>query len=135
MSTQFIDLRMHARVFFGTEDPIEGHIAIAETAGSPFPVTFLSLSEGGLSFLCDRELALKLHRDQVIAIHTPGTGPMQFLNGVACQARYVLQSEEMPQATVGCQFRELTGSAHHEIKKIVKSRQQESQEEKSRVPL
>jgi hypothetical protein len=44
------------------------------------------------------------------------------LDDAVCEVRYVLTSDEIPLATIGCQFKKLPNHALDEIRRIVKTR-------------
>ena len=124
MKKHSLDLRKYSRVFFCKRDHVEGTVNAA--ADRQVPSRFISLSEGGISFICDRVQAQYFDQGHVVTLKPKQSGILAFLENAECEVRYVLTVECIPLATIGCEFMMLSATALDKIRKIVGSKRLES---------
>ncbi len=114
--------RKSPRIDFSIQEQFPGEASTADRTAPSIPVVLLSMSEGGISFQCDEVMSGNLSEGLVLAIRMGKPCPIFFLDGALCEVRYVLHNREGGQATIGCRFRKLRGTAEEEIKKFLSFR-------------
>jgi len=97
--------RASSRVFFSLEDGIEAIIDSYRDAPNSIPVTLMSLSPGGLSFMINRYLLPEIKEGDALVlrdIRIPAPlGTIDRLEGVI---RYILDFEHNINISLGCVF-------------------------------
>jgi len=113
--------RESPRAFFTFEDNISAFIAKSDSSSKTFPVTLLSISAGGLSFICHRKKTPKLkigQRVEITDIHTPP--PLDPIKMIQGSVRYLMDCEGDIRLIVGCEFVDVSPHFREKIQEFVK---------------
>ncbi len=102
---ELTDKRAATRVFFSLEEGIEATIDSHGDTPNSIPVTLLSISSGGLSFMVNRYRLPEIKEGDAITlidIRTPP--PLGTVDRFQCVVRYILDFEHNLQVSLGCAF-------------------------------
>lgn len=97
--------RLNARVFFSLEDDISATIDSHRGTPHSIPVTLLSISPGGLSFMANRYNISEIKegdRLTLSGIRTPH--PLGPIDRVESEVKYILDFEHNARLSLGCEF-------------------------------
>ncbi len=115
--------RQNSRVFFSLEDEIGAILAAHGDTKEEVPVTVLSLSPGGLSFMGNRYKLPGMHEGETLVFNTLTTpdplGPIERIEAVV---RYVLDIEHNVRISVGCEFVKVPRALEKKIEDYVSKR-------------
>jgi hypothetical protein len=97
--------RLNARVFFSLEDDVCA--TIDSHGGTPhsIPVTLLSISTGGLSFMANRYNISEIKEGDRLTLSSIKTPlPLGPIDRIVSKVKYILDFEHNPRLSLGCEF-------------------------------
>lgn len=101
--------RVNARVFFSLEDDVCATINSHRGTPNSIPVTLLSISPGGLSFMANRYNIAEIKegdRLTLTGIKTPL--PLGPIDRIESEVKYILDFEHNARLSLGCEFTEVS---------------------------
>ena len=117
--TQGIERRRHRRVYFTAEDGVFAVIELKAGAGTTLSTNLLSLSEGGVSFIAQKETVSVEAGNKVLLVRVFEPESLQFLHEIPMEIRHTITDMEMPHVVCGCEFDELSDHQLEEIREYV----------------
>lgn len=125
----YIDKRRHPRVYFTLEDGIFTSLTFPEKNDEPITTNMLSLSEGGISFIFDKESVGSIFEGEKIEIvNVIKPLNLTFLNNIQTEVKHVVTSNELNHLVCGCEFLDLKSEMREKIKSIVENVSNEVEE-------
>lgn len=118
-----IEKRERTRVFFTLDEDITATVSSHETAVQSIPVTVLSLSAGGLSFLGNRyKLPGIAEGEQLTLTALNFPQPLGTIDNIRVVIVYILDFQHNVRLSFGCEFVDIAGSLAEKIEEFVQSR-------------
>jgi len=115
--------RERARIFFTLEEGITATVSSQGTAAQSIPITILSLSSGGLSFLGNRyKLPGIAEGEQLTLTSINFPQPLGTIDSVRIVVIYILDFHHNVRLSFGCEFQEIPGSLAEKIEEFVQFR-------------
>ncbi|MCX6581728.1 MAG: PilZ domain-containing protein [Candidatus Aminicenantes bacterium] len=123
MNEDRIEKRERARVFFTLEEDITAEVSSHETAAQSIPVTVLSLSSGGVSFLGNRyKLPGIAEGEQLTLTALNFPQPLGTIDNIRVVIIYILDFQHNVRLSFGCEFVDIPGPLAEKIEEFVKFR-------------
>lgn len=124
-----IEKRRHLRIYFTLEDGIFAKLGFPENKRSELTTNMLSLSEGGISFIFNKDnVGTVLEGEKILIKNILKPENLTFLNNVQTEVRHVVTSNEMNHLICGCQFLDLKNEIKLQIKELVENVSDEVEE-------
>lgn len=123
MNKERIEKREYARVFFTLEEDITATVSSHETTVQSIPITILSLSAGGLSFLGNRYKLPEIAEGEQLtltALNFPQ--PLGIIDNVKVVIIYMLDFQHNVRLSFGCEFVDIPVSLAEKIEEFVQLR-------------
>lgn len=121
-----IEKRERARIFFTLEEGVTATISSASSHGTDaqsIPITILSLSSGGLSFLGNRyKLPGITEGEQLMLTSVNFPQPLGTIENLRIVVIYILDFHHNVRLSFGCEFKEIPGSLAEKIEEFVQFR-------------
>ncbi len=118
--------REHQRAFFTLEEAISAAVVSSNShgpSGPPVPVTLLSISPGGLSFLGVRYKFPSLKKgDRMVLSEVTLPEPIGKIEKAGIEVKYLLDLENEVRFTAGCEFTALDPDNQQKISDYVRER-------------
>ncbi|HLP62161.1 MAG TPA: PilZ domain-containing protein [Candidatus Deferrimicrobium sp.] len=118
-----IEKRECARVFFTLEEDITATVSSHQNDIQSIPVTILSLSAGGVSFLGNRYKLPGIAEGEQLtltALHFPQ--PLGTIDNIKVVIIYILDFQHNVRLSFGCEFIDIPGSLAEKIEEFVQFR-------------
>ncbi len=112
---QGIERRKHRRIYFTAEDGVFAVIELKSGKATTLSTNLLSLSEGGVSFIAQKETVSVEKGNHVLLVRVFEPESLQFLHEIPMEIRHTITDIEMPHVVCGCEFEQL---ADHQLEKI-----------------
>lgn len=123
MRNKIREKRENKRAFFTLEDNISAAIQIQQDPQKKIPVTLLSISVGGLSFVTARQKFPGVRKgDRLIISEIQTPEPLGYIGEVEAEVRYILDLEINIRVAFGCEFTKISDSNVAKIKEYVEYR-------------
>lgn len=123
MNEERIEKRERARVFFTLEEDITATVSSHENTVQSIPVTILSLSSGGLSFLGNRyKLPGIAERERLTLTALNFPQPLGTIDNINVVVVYILDFQHNVRLSLGCEFVDIPGSLAEKIEEFVQFR-------------
>lgn len=123
MNKERIEKRECARVFFTLEEDITATVSSREHTVQSIPVTILSLSAGGLSFLGNRYKLPEIAEGEQLtltALNFPK--PLGTIDNIKVNIIYILDFQHNVRLSFGCEFVGIPVSLAEKIEEFVQTR-------------
>jgi c-di-GMP-binding flagellar brake protein YcgR len=118
-----IEKRERARVFFTLEEDITAVVSSHGTNVQSIPVTILSLSAGGVSFLGNRYKFTGISEgDKLTLSKFNFPQPLGTIENLKVDVIYILDFQHNVRLSFGCEFIDIPGSLSEKIEKFVQYR-------------
>jgi c-di-GMP-binding flagellar brake protein YcgR len=118
-----IEKRERARVFFTLEEGVTATVSSQGTVAQSIPITILSLSSGGLSFLGNRyKLPGIAEGEQLTLTAVNFPQPLGTVENLRIVVIYILDFHHNVRLSFGCEFQEVPGSLAEKIEEFVQFR-------------
>ncbi|NOY23945.1 MAG: PilZ domain-containing protein [Acidobacteria bacterium] len=102
---QGVERRKYPRAYFTVKDGITAVFELPGPEKFAMSTNILSLSEGGISFIGQREALENLTtEDEVLLVRLIEPQKLQFLQRVLIQVRHTINEPEMKHIVCGCHF-------------------------------
>jgi len=105
---QGVERRRHRRIYFTVEDGIFAVIELPFWDDASISTNLLSLSEGGVSFICHKEHGDLEPGQNLMLSRVFEPEELSFLHQVPMQVRHTINEPDMPHMVVGCQFLDIS---------------------------
>lgn len=123
ISDDMIEKRKNTRVFFAVEEDIAATVSGHENSTLSIPVTLLSISPGGLSFMGNRYKLPELSEGDHISLSGIGTpSPLGPIDSVEAEVKYILDLQHNVRLSIGCEFAEIPGIPNEKIADFIRYR-------------
>ncbi len=118
-----IEKRECARIFFTLEEGVTATVSNHGTVVQSVPITILSLSSGGLSFLGNRyKLPGIAEGEQLTLTSVNFPQPLGTIDSIRMAVIYILDFHHNVRLSFGCEFQEIPGSLAEKIEEFVQFR-------------
>lgn len=118
-----IEKRERARVFFTLEEGVTATVSSQGTTAQSIPITILSLSSGGLSFLGNRyKLPGIAEGEQLTLTSVNFPQPLGTVENLRIVVIYILDFHHNVRLSFGCEFQEIPGPLAEKIEEFVQFR-------------
>ncbi len=117
---QGIERRRHRRIYFTAEDGVFAVIEMKGTAATTLSTNLLSLSEGGVSFIAQKEIVSVASGNHVLLVRVFEPESLQFLHEVPMEIRHTITDSDMPHVVCGCEFKQLPDDQLEKIREFVR---------------
>ncbi len=126
MRKKIKEKRESKRAFFTLENNITAEIQTQKEPLKTIPVTLLSISTGGISFISARQKISGVREGDRLIIRTIQTPePLGYIDEVEAEVRYILDLEINIRVAFGCEFTKIPNSNEAKIKEYVEYRLRE----------
>ncbi len=114
--------RKHSRIYFTLEDGIFTALDFPEKSNENVTTNMLSLSEGGVSFIFNKENVANIFPGEKIKIKKViKPESLSFLTDVETEVKHIVTDNELNHIVCGCQFLDLKSELRNKIQSIVES--------------
>jgi len=114
--------RKHPRIYFTLEDGIFTALGFPEKSNESITTNMLSLSEGGVSFIFNKENVANIYPGEKIKIKKViKPESLSFLTDVETEVKHIVTDNELNHIVCGCQFLDLKSELKNKIQSIVES--------------
>jgi c-di-GMP-binding flagellar brake protein YcgR len=114
--------RKHPRIYFTLEDGIFTALDFPEKSNESVTTNMLSLSEGGVSFIFNKENVANIFPGEKIKIKKViKPESLSFLTDVETEVKHIVTDNELNHIVCGCQFLDLKKELKNKIQSIVES--------------
>lgn len=113
--SQGMERRRHGRIYFTAEDGVFAVIELKAGSGMTLSTNLLSLSEGGVSFIAQKDSVSVEKGNRVLLVRVFEPESLQFLHEIPMAIRHTITDTEMPHVVCGCEFENLSD---HQLEKI-----------------
>jgi hypothetical protein len=124
MSDEREDRRETNRVYFTHKENIVATIQTHAESQVSLPITLLSVSFGGLSFLCPREKVLNIIKvgDPLTITDLKTPQPLGPIASFGVEVKYIRNYEGGDRIGIGCNFTKISDGLRNKIKNFVEYR-------------
>jgi c-di-GMP-binding flagellar brake protein YcgR len=118
-----VEKRERARIFFTLEEGVTATVSSHGTDAQSIPITILSLSSGGLSFLGNRyKLPGITEGEQLTLSSINFPQPLGTIDNLRLAVIYILDFHHNVRLSFGCEFRDIPNSLAEKIEDFVQYR-------------
>lgn len=118
-----VEKRERARIFFTLEEGVTATVSSHGTVAQSIPITILSLSSGGLSFLGNRyKLPGIAEGEQLTLTSINFPQPLGTIDNIRIEVIYILDFHHNVRLSFGCEFKGIPGSLAEQIEEFVQFR-------------
>ena len=122
MNQSDADRRRSRRTYFTVEDGVFAVIELGEADKMSLSTNLLSLSEGGISFIAQKELNQIQPGERLLLVRVFEPETLSFIHQITIQVRHTISDDEMPHIVCGCQFINLGDDQRKRIQEYVATR-------------
>jgi len=117
-----VERRKYPRAYFTVKDGITGLFELPGSEKFTMSTNILSLSEGGISFIGQKEAMENVKiEDGILLVRVFEPTKLHFLNNVFIHVRHTINEPDMGHVLCGCRFANLSEEQKSEIGKFVKN--------------
>ncbi len=118
---QGVERRKYPRAYFTVKDGIAAVFELPGPEKFTMATNILSLSEGGISFIGQREALEGLTaEDEILLVRLIEPKALRFLSSVLIQIRHTIDEPEMKHIVCGCRFTNINMAQKSGISNFVK---------------
>ncbi len=117
---QGVERRKYPRAYFTVKDGITAVFELPGPEKFTMSTNILSLSEGGISFIGQKEALENLAtEDKILLVRLVEPQKLQFLQKVLIQVRHTINEPEMKHIVCGCRFIDISTDQRKGISEFV----------------
>ena len=122
MEPSIQEKRKSKRIYFTASDGIFAVIELPGPEKMSLSTNLLSLSEGGISFIAQRENSAIEKGAELLLVRVFEPRELSFLHELPVEVCHIIEDEDLPHVVCGCQFTTISAPLKQKIREFLATR-------------